>query len=271
MTINAGYIGYAEINGTQIRCTDFSVVPSQDALFYNHIYGLRDGGSNGGKGDTGALNTQRTLFRPSVISISGGISFPATEGGGASVLFDLAKTGDSFDMDFHYDCDNGRSFNSCKVGRFEFSIVAGDIINISADIMANNVADGSGASEFNSLEKLITWDKVSVGDFGDGVQAFNFSINNNLIPIYTAGGNSEYTNKLLPAEIRVGMQEVTGTITAYGMNSHYYDISNKSTITVSAPGFSTNINCVFRPSGANGSSGAIVNTYPFIGVDRAFE
>ncbi len=40
--VRPGYMGLASIDGSYIRCTSFSVNPSQEATFYDHVIGLKD-------------------------------------------------------------------------------------------------------------------------------------------------------------------------------------------------------------------------------------
>ena len=42
MGINSGLMGYANIGGTIVRCSDFNVNQKQDPIFFDHVIGLRD-------------------------------------------------------------------------------------------------------------------------------------------------------------------------------------------------------------------------------------
>ncbi len=65
--VRPGYMGLAVVDGTQFRCTSFSVNPNQDVLFYNHVIGLKDTvpSDSATKGeDLSKINTQRRIWRP---------------------------------------------------------------------------------------------------------------------------------------------------------------------------------------------------------------
>jgi len=274
-----GYIGQAEVDGVSIRCSDFSLNPSQDFTFYDHTIGLNDTvpSNNSSKGESvGDIQTQKRIGRPSPISIGGGISFPATQGN-LGVLFDNAKYGTYFDVDFQYHRGVGqdsRSFSDCRVNQYTFSITAGDILNISADFLAKDMSESGGVGNNIFAEKLITWDQVLVSSSGlgsYGIQGIEFSVNNNLKNIYTVG-SSTGEDAFKPSDIRVGMQEVTGSISVYNIpgKSFITDSTSSSTISISAAGFNTDIEVVFKPQDIPGTLGPVITSIPFVGVDKAF-
>lgn len=274
--VKAGYMGIADIDGQKIRCTEFSVSPKQEPLFYDHIVGLRDTTPNvdagvfQGKADIGALNAQKIIWRPGVKTFQGGMSFPLTDLSGAS-LFNYARTGDNFSLSFQYDCGEiGRTYSSCKVNGYTFSVSAGDICNVQVDIMAIECVEDTFEPSYEEVEKLVTWDDVKLGGLSSPASAFTFTINNNCKPIYTAGGNNIL--KLSPAKIRVGMQEVTGSITFYNKErdlSFMDNITDPTTITLTAGPLETELNVIFKPIEISGRSGPVLSTLAFVGVDHA--
>ena len=278
-----GYIGMLEVDSTLIRCTDFNVNPSQDFLFYDHVIGLNDTVpiDNSTKGEeVGAIQTQKRIGRPSTISIGGGFSFPATGSQGSNnfeKLFEHAKLGDYFDLDFQYhrgSDQTARRFIDCRVNQFTFSITAGDILSISVDVLSKNMEESGGVTNYIEAEKMITWDKVTVSAGGvtsdSGIQGLEFSINNNLKNIYTV--DPEPDNKFLPKDLRVGMQEVEGNISVYNIpgKSFITTITGITEISVAAPGWSTPINSILKPQEVAGTLGPIISSVPFVGVDKAF-
>lgn len=290
MSVKPGYMGLADIGGTKVRCNSFSINPNQDVLFYDHVIGLKDTvpADNSTKQEDLGLtyaNVQRKIWRPSPISITGGISFPATENN-LSDIFNLARYANYFNTDFTYYChaseDNSRTFTDCRINSFDFNIVSGDIVNISLDVACKNVEANNQSANYTGAEKLITWDKVPVeisnAPFSTSnivVQAFNFKINNNLQTIYTTTSETNTTESLLPTDIRVGMQEVTGTVTLYVNRGYKFipiGLNNVANIqaNMGAAGINLNMTVVFKPSQLEGNVGPILVQLPFVCVDYYF-
>jgi len=283
--VNAGFLGYAIINGTTIRCTDFSVNPRQEVLFYDHVIGLRDSIPSGinifdGKDDVGNLNKQKILFRPGVKIYQGAISFPATETSMVA-MFDLARTGDEFEMEFKHTCGISRHFYGCRVNTYSFSVASGDILNISADIMAIQGEDSSMVDLITNEEKLMTWDTITVkcsaitsDNSNKGISSVDFSVNNNCMPIYTAGANNGAggMQKLSPYVIRVGMQEVSGSINYYnkGGDLAFVESDTPQTLEIHVgTSWSKVLNILVKPIERNSSLGPIMSALPFVGCGYA--
>lgn len=290
MSVKPGYMGLADIGGTKVRCNSFSINPNQDVLFYDHVIGLKDTvpvDNSTKQEDLGLTyaNIQKRIWRPSPISITGGISFPATENN-LSGIFNLARYANYFETNFTYYCDpsedNSRTFTDCRINSFDFNIVSGDIVNISLDVACKNVEANNQSVNYTSAEKLITWDKVPVeisnapfNISGIVVQALNFKINNNLQTIYTTTSATNTTESLLPTDIRVGMQEVTGTLTLYvnrGYNFIPINLSNTANIQadMGVAGINLNMTVVFKPRQLEGNVGPILVQLPFVCVDYYF-
>jgi hypothetical protein len=298
--IKAGFIGLAKVDGTYVRCTDFSINPRQTAQFYDHIIGLRDTIPKTifeGKGDEDTIKPQKKIWRPSVKIYQGQIGYPLTlfkspllthgtllmHAKIKSPLLTHAKKGTDFDINFAYTCkDIIRKFTGCKVNQYTFSITAGDFAKISADIMAvsgEDMAvsgeDSNNQSRYTEVEKLITWDDVTIkidNVWADCMRSFTFTVNNNCKPIYTAGKNND-GDKLNPAVIRVGMQEVTGSISYYNKGedlSFMEDIDSVKKISISmSDGFDVDLNVIFQPQERTSAIGPIISNLPFVGVDYA--
>ena len=276
---NPGYLGIAVINSVPFRCTDMSLVPSQDVVFYDHTIGLKDVVPAKGSGtktasiDPAFINKQKIVWRGSTISYSGSISFPITSGEDGSnlpMIFNLAKYGNSFDIFITYNCLVGRTFRNCKINSFSLNVTAGDIVTVTVNIIGMDVEDSDPGDSFKDSQKLITWDKVTLTGASDSIdmseaQAFSMEINNNIKTIYTH-------NNLKPRELRVGMQEVRGSITLY--NSHgslLLPLSGGDIVLgLRILDFSTDINCVLQPSAISGAISSIFSVIPFVGVDKPF-
>jgi len=263
-----GYMGLADIGGTRTRCSSFSINPKQDPSFYDHTIGLSDTipSNDATKGESvGTRNIQKTIWRPSVISVSGGISYPCTEKN-ISGPFNLAKYANYFSTYYTYYCEYGRSFPVCRMNSFEFSVQAGDVAQVNLDVLASSLTDGSVDTYVDS-EKLITWDNMVItGDYfePENLVGFRFKINNNLMPIYTNAS-------LFPSDIRVGMQHITGSISVYlHEGEEFITDADYSNIGVSCKNFSTSLKVVYSANQMDGIVGPVVTEIPFVGVDMVF-
>ena len=295
--VQTGYMGIANISTLlgstiDVRCTDFNINVQQNATFYDHVIGLNDTIPVGPdtKGEVpGTIQTQKKYWRPSPIIIQGGMSFPATypvlSGSGTSsemnfqTLFNYAKYGNYFDLDFKYFCGGGRLFTNCRVNNFSLSVMAADIVNITVDIMAKDMVDSDTVVTRTASQKLVTWDKVELllsGDLGgisdtNNLQGFDFSINNNIQAIHTANP-STVTNKLLPSDLRIGMQEVTGTLYIYKKQGPDFlsALTSDATMSLTIGTFTTPIYAIIEPRQIAGAIGPIILNVPFVGIDKAF-
>jgi hypothetical protein len=271
MSIKAGFLGYAIVDGIIIRCNDFSLNPKQDVLFYDHIVGLRDSIPSSifsGKGDIGNLNIQRKVMRPGVKICQGGINYPMIE---SDPLYMLAKTADDFDLSFNYSCNSiKRTFINCKVNNYNFTITSGDFATVSVDIIAQTVSESeSGADLYNDEIKMITWDSFSISTpvIDSFINSFSLTINNNCNPVYTAGANNVLN--LNPLGIRVGMQEISGTISYYSDCAPLAGVGEPTTIQIASTGISEELNVVFKPQEINGSIGPMICPLNFVGINYA--
>ena len=276
MTISGGYLGYADISGSKVRTNSFDIDPAQEPSFYDHSIGLRDNIPTslfGAKGDTGYTGKeQKYLYRPSVVGYTGSISFPLQEGV-ASVLFDQAKTGDSFYINYSYDCETSRRIDGCRVNSYTLAATSGGVIEVNANIMATSANEGVALSSYSFPTKLVTWDKFAFSGHGitnSLINSFNLSINNNCKYVYTAGTN--VANSLNPHALRVGTQAVNGTISFYtkGVDIDYLTTTSVKTLNISCDGLNFSLKCVFSPVKRSGVSGPIVSTLVFNGVGSYF-
>jgi hypothetical protein len=279
MALKAGFLGLCEIDGLKVRVTDFNVNVRQEVQFYEHIVGLRDSIPSGlfPKRDDGSLNEQRTFWRPGVKICAGSISFPATIEN-LEKTFDLVKRGDDFTLKFNYTCnDVERTFEYCKINSFVFTATAGDIPTIQIDIMGRHIAESTGSNLWDDSQKLLTWDRVKITSISkDPAQMFTFNVNNNCLPIYTAGANDK--SDLFPKKIRVGMQHVTGTIVYYVKGKPYEDLDKNTKSKILKikiedkcvrKRFDETLCVVYRPIERASNIGALLHTLPFVGVGKA--
>jgi hypothetical protein len=278
MALKAGFIGLCEIDGLKVRVTNFNVNVRQEVQFYEHIIGLRDSIPSGlfPKKDDGSLNAQRTFWRPGVKICAGSIAFPATAEN-LDKVFDLVKRGDDFTLRFNYSCnDVQRVFKYCKINSFVFTATAGDIATIQIEVMGRHIKESTGSNLWDESQKLLTWDAIKITSISaHPVQMFTLTVNNNCLPIYTAGANDD--DELFPKKIRVGMQHVAGNIVYYIKGRSYEDLdknTRSNSLKIKAKdkcggSFSETLCVVYRPIERASNIGALLHTLPFVGVGKA--
>ena len=277
---NPGYLGTAKIGDVTYRCSDISLIPTQDLLFYDHVMGLKDivegSDTKGASEEDDYINKQKILWRGSTIKYEGGISFPVAVSGSCSnvssnliPLFLAAKHATEFDIAITQSCLSARLFKNCKINSLSIQATAGDVVTANANIVAMDAEDIDPGDLFQDNQKLITWDQV-VLDGGGGfdneqIDAFSMDINNNINTIYTHGS-------LKPRELRVGMQEVKGTVTLYNKHGTLILPLEGGDIEMNLKIFDLNtpIHCVLQPSAINGTISSLFSVIPFTGVDRVF-
>ena len=310
---SAGFIGIAHLQATTgvladlyLRCSDMNITPTQKALYYDHVIGLRDTipSNSDTKGEITnsslAINTQKKFWRASTIKYSGSLTYPAIVYDDCSgcqtntlqKVFDIAKYGTYFNITLYYNCDNdngnlkGRKFTDCRIDNYSFTSTVGDVITINIEVVASDVVDTQMSVSdaiYSNIERFITWETMNLTVSGGGgvsapvdpgfsipsdlIQSFDFNVANNINIIYTQ-------EKLKPKDLRVGMQEVTGSLVLYnkkGTNIMPYDtlISPFYINVQTVCSFDETIRCVFEPSSIPGSTTTILSTIPFSGVDKA--
>lgn len=283
--VRPGYTGILSADSKTVRCTSFSLNTQQEAQFFNHVIGLNDTIPSGSttKGESiGTRQTQRRIWRPSVISLGGSLSFPATENT-TNTFFTKAQDGSYIqDLTYQYyvcptDYQNGITFRECRINGYDLNVQAGDILNITVDIASKDAESINSNFSHITSEKLITWDKVIVSTKPEikYIKGFTMKINNNIQHIYTARKSDEQNSYkgLLPYDLRIGMQEVTGSVSCYleqGQRFIPLDTSKPSTINFSAPGLAFKMDVVFYTSQLEGIVGPIVCEIPYTGVGKTF-
>jgi hypothetical protein len=281
--IYTGYMGHGVLNGQNFRCTDFNVNVEQQFEFYNHIIGLNDTIPAGPdtKGEAvGTPQIQRTFVRPGVIGLQGSVSFPAAYFSTiAQEFFDYTANGDIFDLELYYHCEggSGRQYEDSRVNSLSIDITAGDIVNFSVGVMAKSFQEIGTPSNFTAAQKLITWDEVTCSVAGindDRIKAFSLEVSNNGQYIYTLDPNNGLS-ELAPHDLRLGMQEVSGTITVYNRSEGdniLPDCTNPTApieIELSWAGFAATLQVLLLPKQTNSSTSALTSTIAFVGVDKA--
>lgn len=283
--INAGYMGYAVINGQYTRFSDANLAVRQEVLAPDLIMG----------------NYNRMAYVYGPASVDGSISGPITENFSTGVgnILDWAVERvncgrlNAHDVDLYYFCntDTGgsRSFSDLYVNSLNISCTAGDLANFSIDLVGAGPSDqitwGTGLGSTVDAatmpeEKLLTWDALSLTASGDNApnsdyySAFDFTISNNVEPVYALHStDSDY----FPFDLIPGLRTITGTLSAYnvpttssGAENYSDDPHNaagtRGTIVFNIGTATVTIECKFHRVEPTSSVGPIISTVGFTGL-----
>jgi len=272
-----GYMGLADIGGTQVRFADANIAATQSVEAPDLIMGDYD----------------RDAYVYGKIEVGGSISGPVTEtfatGGGS--IWSWATARDDCgnptekDLTLYYFCggsgNSSRSFSGMLVNSLNFSCSAGDVAQFSLDVMGRG-ADPWGTGDpppKQDAEKLVTWDKVGVtitpGSDSTwspavdvGFSNFDFTLANNLEAVYSLGQAN-----LFPYDIVSGLRQISGSISVYnipGSNGFDawddYQASNIGNITFNIGLLSISASVRFHRVEPANSVGPIMSTVAFTGV-----
>ena len=281
--INPGYTGWLDIGtGKPVRFNDASINAKQDVNAPDMIMGHWD----------------HNAYVFGKVDISGSVAGPVTESfaGDAGGVWNWGtKRSDSCGLlstravSLHYYCDRqglegkSRLFPDMLVNTLTFSCAAGDIAQFSIDVMGATPPTWGGWTQstgYNVEEKLLTWDQVGVTvDSGDqtigllnesAFSNFEFSISNNLEPVYAIHNNADY----YPFDIVPGMRTLTGSLSVYnipevdGKNGYGgWDASARGSITFTlGEDNEYTFRVRFHRVEATSSVGPIISTVAFTGV-----
>lgn len=276
-SIHKGYMGYANIGGTNIRFGDANITVRQDVNIPDLVMGHFDRGAyNYGK-----------------IEIGGTISGPVTENfadNAGNSVWDWAYNRDSCgaltpkEVALYYFCDAGgngsRTFPVLLANSVNFSCAAGDVAQFSIEVIgADKPSWGGpvGGVTITDTEKLVTWDNVGLTITSGGVvvptnallSSFDFTVANNCEAFWALGSTDLY-----PVEIVSGLRTITGSISAYdpqafdGVDSYggYDADSGRATMSFNIGNTAVSFKVSFHRSEPVLNSGAIISTIGFTGT-----
>lgn len=267
-TVHMGYTGECTIAGIKIPCTSMSTTLDQKLLFYDHVLGLKDKISGSTKTDGGSSNPQKVIYRYSPALAKASVSAPIIVGG-FDALLQKAITGDELSAKLvSWKSGSAIEIKKARVSSLSLNVQAGDIAQFSAEIVGReySATSSSSAGELD-CKKLITWDQCEASGIGTDIASFSLTINNPIIPIYTA---SWAESGMMPKDLRIGIQEVSGTIGVYGFAS--VDTPTTGTFSFSIGDESSeDVKCNFFQPQDNLGSGFYIRTISFIGVSTKSE
>lgn len=226
--INLTYTGSCSVDGNVIMCSSMSANLDQKLLFFDHSKGLRDEfiqgqyGITKGTSASGVKNTQKKVYRHSPALARGSISGPIPVDGFQTIL-DKAISGEELKLNFVYHRRHAPEIiiDRAIITSLSINLKAADIATFSMEVVGAEYNFNSSGNVSSTAEcaKLITWDvcKVNPTGINNDIASFNMTINNPAVPIYTSKWTTDNeSGGMMPQKIRVGMQEVTGTIGFYG-------------------------------------------------------
>lgn len=284
------YLGSCKVADKLILCTNMSASLDQRILFFDHILGLQDKMVPGvaetsqmkkGPATTGSselLNTQKRIFRysPAIAkaSLSAPVSFNDDSGSEAfQEILNKAIHGDDIEVEMKFWKQNAPhvKISKAKVVSVAINLKAGEVVSFVAEIVgAQYDFDTTGFSNESECLKLLTWDRCSIKatPVSYDISSFTLNISNPPLPIYTHGSihaAAPASNGMMPLKIRLGIQEVTGTIGVYGPT--LINVPSTGEVEFSLNGIGRKVKVVFVQPKDDASGGIYVRTIMFNGVN----
>jgi len=155
-----------------------------------------------------------------------------------------------------------------RIASMTIDLKAGDVSRFSTEVVGAEYVADNGSSSMVDCQKLLTWDvcTVSATPVSDPISSFTLTISNPPMPIYTAKWSQDpESGGMMPQKIRVGMQEVSGTIGVYG--DPQVNIPSSGTVKFGLRDVEKEIRAVFSQPRDEGSGGPYVRTISFNGAN----
>ena len=298
------YMGNCLVDGVLIPCTSMSSNVEGNMIFYDHAIGLRDTnftekGSKKPADNTsttvgGKAQIQKRFYRPAPSIFKGKFAGPISINSGGDIniksLIDKAISGETIgQIDFIYKSTftasgNNNSGESGEGHKVLNAVIESLVINLNAgDVASFDIGVVAKKPETEPTfkpksggvcSKILTWDRCTItaklpGETAaNDIVSFNINIKNPIIPIYVAGDITKYDRfyYYAPTELRIGMQEVTGSVSIYGFGTKK---TKTDSIVIKLGDSNTwTVKVVYNPtsSSASGSSEPYVAQTPFIGA-----
>lgn len=201
------FMGACSVAGCEIAATSMSCGLEIKPGFYDHIFGKRDTFSTP-KGPGGQQDKQKTLWRylPGVAKLSAS-GFPM---GGIGDLWAAAKnavfTGGGI---LFSEAGPNKGIENGIISSLTIDARAGEYLTVSVELTGINIS-GGGVIAGTGCALPIPWSAVSVSSgLGDAI-GFSVTITNPIKPVYTSSAG------FFADELRVGIQEITGSVTTVG-------------------------------------------------------
>lgn len=279
--IRASYMGHMDLDGDKLFCTSMGSKIESNPLFYDLVVGLRDscvaGTTKGDGGDAawGTTQHQRRIWRMSPwtvrTSFSGPVFTTSTVATEFSHILSYAIHGKKIPTarTTYWKDGWGHIIYDAFITNLNIDVMAGEPANYTVEMAGKDLDEHQGGSGDGPVcSKMITWDVCTIGCSAitdNFIQGYTLTINNPPIPIYTADNNNP-DHPLAPSDLRLGIQEVSGTIKVYGLDT-YFD-QEDDIITITFPGISASFHATYSPSDiqVSGGSSPVIYSIPFVGT-----
>ena len=161
------------------------------------------------------------------------------------------------DVEIFYNCDDKTKFTDTYVNGLTISCSAGDLATFSMDLMSGS-NDSAGTTTYAKNDKTdiaVTWKDLALTCSGAGnVASFDFTIGNNLNPVYQLGDSA--------ATVLSGLRTISGSVSVY-----YPDYPTDGTISFVLGTTTISANVRFHSYETTLSVGPVMRTVPFIGAE----
>jgi hypothetical protein len=279
--INAGFMGFVEIDSNYFRFTDCSLTAKQDVNVPDLV-----GGSYWKK-----------AFNYNKVEINGSMAGPIDEDFGTT-LWNIAKERDdcglmtSKAMSLTYFCTQGSTnskvtFPDVLINQMTISCAAGEVAQFSIELVAAQAPTWSPSSTTHDFDvkKLVTWDKFGLtitdnGGSGSGdpikyLSNFSFTLNNNVTPQWAMPATQGSTVDLYPFALVPGIVSITGDMTAFNIDGAQgfakwddYSASPQDKIKFSIGSTEIETNVRFHRIQPTSQVGPITSSIAFVGIGK---
>ena len=244
------YLGSCHIAGEALACTNMTAGLELRPNFFDHVIGKLDTtGSSKGKGGSNEIQKVFWRYAPGVAKIS--VSGVGTEGALSALLnaayrcipvnasCSFSKTG------------SGNSIAGGYISQLTIDCRAGENITFSVEVVGKELSSSGGGSAL-SCRRLANWTSIQVASgVGNEYVGFSLTITNPIKPVFTSA------NGFLPDDIRIGMQEITGSVSCTTNNVLVGPEDSIHISSRSCGGFSQGFRCVFDGTKNTGDVGGI--------------
>lgn len=214
MAISPGYMGYLDIGGTKVWCSDASVSVTKDYL----------------QPDLAQGNYDRIAYAFGTYSVNASVSGPVDSAGsvGSTIAVGANRSGcdDTVNIGtvtLNMGCSGAGGdsavLTDAKVNTFTLSVSSGDVASYSAEFIAESLdssdvcAGGGGGVDAITDCGLVTW--RDVGGFTSEVQSWEISAANNFEYYWTMGDVTNADGYGGGVYLLPGIRTITGSQTGY--------------------------------------------------------
>lgn len=249
-TVHKVYMGSCSVGGAKLACTNITAGLEIRPGFFDHVIGKLDNNASS-KGAGGNQKIQKRFWRymPGLAKLNA--SGVGTEGSlGSLVNAALNCTLVSASCSF-WNGGDGQDITNGYISNLTIDCRAGDNINFTVEVTGKDIGSRTGQGAFN-CSRLSNWTGIKISSgVGNQYVGFSLTINNPIKPVYTSAIG------YLPDELRVGMQEITGSVSC---TENKRLVGPEDHITISSGacgGFSAGFDCVFEGTKNTGDAGGI--------------